>query len=57
MCRSRGDHGDPDLAHDRAADHLGAGMYFFYSRIGLQGTYWGVVLAHAALGSRSSSSR
>ncbi|MEM0898524.1 MAG: ABC transporter permease [Pseudomonadota bacterium] len=27
-----------------------AGMYFFYSRVGLQGTYWGVVLAHAALG-------
>ncbi|QJF53006.1 ABC transporter permease [Roseobacter ponti] len=27
-----------------------AGMYFFYSRIGLQGTYAGVVLAHAALG-------
>ncbi|MFQ5564840.1 MAG: ABC transporter permease [Paracoccaceae bacterium] len=27
-----------------------AGMYFFYTRIGLQGTYWGVVLAHAALG-------
>ena len=27
-----------------------AGMYFFSSRIGLQGTYWGVVLAHAALG-------
>ncbi|MDE0521700.1 MAG: ABC transporter permease [Boseongicola sp.] len=27
-----------------------AGMYFFYSRIGLQGSYWGVVLAHAALG-------
>ncbi len=27
-----------------------AGMYFFFSRIGLQGTYWGVVLAHAALG-------
>jgi putative spermidine/putrescine transport system permease protein len=27
-----------------------AGMYFFYSKIGLQGTYWGVVLAHAALG-------
>ncbi len=27
-----------------------AGMYFFYSRIGLQGTDWGVVLAHAALG-------
>ncbi len=27
-----------------------AGMYFFYSRMGLQGTYWGVVLAHAALG-------
>ena len=26
-----------------------AGMYFFYSRIGLQGTYIGVVLAHAAL--------
>jgi len=27
-----------------------AGMYFFYSRIGLQGTYAGVVLAHSALG-------
>lgn len=27
-----------------------AGMYFFYSRVGLAGTYWGVVLAHAALG-------
>ena len=27
-----------------------AGMYFFYSRIGLQGNYWGVVLAHSALG-------
>ena len=27
-----------------------AGMYFFYSRIGLQGTLAGVVLAHAALG-------
>ena len=27
-----------------------AGMYFFYSRIGLQGTYLGVVLSHAALG-------
>jgi len=27
-----------------------AGMYFFYARIGLQGTYLGVVLAHAALG-------
>ena len=27
-----------------------AGMYFFYSRIGLQGTYVGVVLAHAVLG-------
>lgn len=27
-----------------------AGMFFFYSRVGLQGTYWGVVLAHAALG-------
>ncbi len=27
-----------------------AGMYFFYSRLGLQGTYWGVVLAHSVLG-------
>lgn len=27
-----------------------AGMYFFYSRVNLQGTYVGVVLAHAALG-------
>lgn len=27
-----------------------AGMYFFYSRIGLQGSYVGIVLAHAALG-------
>ena len=27
-----------------------AGMYFFYSRIGLQGTLLGVILAHAALG-------
>jgi len=27
-----------------------SGMYFFYSRIGLQGTYAGVVLAHAVLG-------
>ncbi|WP_287435733.1 ABC transporter permease [Maritimibacter sp.] len=27
-----------------------AGMYFFYSRVNLQGTYLGVVLAHAALG-------
>ncbi|ATI41110.1 polyamine ABC transporter permease [Pacificitalea manganoxidans] len=27
-----------------------AGMYFFYSRMGMQGTYLGVVLAHAALG-------
>ena len=27
-----------------------AGMFFFYSRLGLQGTYFGVVLAHAALG-------
>jgi putative spermidine/putrescine transport system permease protein len=27
-----------------------AGMYFFYSRIGLQGTYLGVILAHAVLG-------
>ncbi|MBL4807118.1 MAG: ABC transporter permease [Rhodobacteraceae bacterium] len=26
------------------------GMYFFYSKIGIQGTYWGVVLAHAVLG-------
>ncbi len=26
-----------------------AGMFFFYSRIGLQGTYIGVILAHAAL--------
>ena len=27
-----------------------AGMYFFYSRIGLQGEFLGIVLAHAALG-------
>jgi putative spermidine/putrescine transport system permease protein len=27
-----------------------AGMYFFFSAIGLQGTDWGVVLAHAILG-------
>ncbi len=27
-----------------------AGMYFFYSKIGLQGTFIGVILAHAALG-------
>jgi len=27
-----------------------AGMYFFYSRLGMQGTYLGVVLAHAVLG-------
>lgn len=27
-----------------------AGMYFFFSAIGLQGSYWGVVLAHAILG-------
>lgn len=27
-----------------------AGMYFFFSSVGLQGTYWGVVLAHAILG-------
>ncbi len=27
-----------------------AGMYFFYSRVGLQGTLLGVILAHAALG-------
>ncbi|MGY3438270.1 MULTISPECIES: ABC transporter permease [unclassified Marinovum] len=26
------------------------GMYFFYSSIGIQGTYWGIVLAHAVLG-------
>ena len=26
------------------------GMFFFYSRINLQGTYLGVILAHAALG-------
>jgi putative spermidine/putrescine transport system permease protein len=26
------------------------GMYFFYSDIGLVGTYWGIVLAHAVLG-------
>ena len=27
-----------------------AGMYFFFSKVGLQGTYLGVILAHAALG-------
>jgi len=27
-----------------------AGMFFFYSRIGLQGTHLGVILAHAVLG-------
>jgi putative spermidine/putrescine transport system permease protein len=27
-----------------------AGMYFFFTAVGLQGTYWGVVLAHAILG-------
>ena len=27
-----------------------AGMYFFYSTVGLQGTYVGVILAHTALG-------
>lgn len=27
-----------------------AGMYFFYSKIGLQGTFLGVILAHTALG-------
>ena len=27
-----------------------AGMFFFYSRLGLQGTHLGVILAHAALG-------
>ena len=27
-----------------------AGMYFFYARLGLQGTYLGVVLAHTVLG-------
>lgn len=26
-----------------------AAMYFFYTQIGLQGTYWGVILAHTAL--------
>jgi len=26
------------------------GMYFFYSKIGIVGTYWGVVLAHTVLG-------
>ena len=28
-----------------------AGMFFFYSRIGLQGSFLGVILAHAALAS------
>ncbi|MEZ5866434.1 MAG: hypothetical protein R3D25_21040 [Geminicoccaceae bacterium] len=27
-----------------------AGMFFFYSRIGLAQTYLGIILAHAALG-------
>jgi len=27
-----------------------AGMYFFYSQLGLSGTYLGVIIAHAALG-------
>ena len=27
-----------------------AGMFFFYSKLGLQGTHLGVILAHAALG-------
>ena len=27
-----------------------AGMYFFYSKVGLQGTHLGVILAHTALG-------
>ncbi len=27
-----------------------AGMFFFYSRVGLQGTHIGVIMAHAALG-------
>lgn len=27
-----------------------AGMFFFYSRLGMQGTHLGVILAHAALG-------
>lgn len=27
-----------------------AGMFFFYSRVGLQGEYLGIILAHAALG-------
>ncbi|EPX85815.1 ABC transporter permease [Salipiger mucosus] len=26
------------------------GMYFFYSKINIVGTYWGIVLAHAVLG-------
>lgn len=26
------------------------GMFFFFSQLGIQGTYWGVVLAHAVLG-------
>lgn len=27
-----------------------AGMYFFYTKVGLQGTYLGVILAHTAMG-------
>jgi len=27
-----------------------AGMYFFYTKLGLAQTFWGVILAHAALG-------
>lgn len=29
---------------------VAAGMYFFYSRIGLQGSFWGVVIADIAIG-------
>ena len=32
-----------------------AGMYFFYARIGIASTHFGVILAHAALASPSSS--
>lgn len=27
-----------------------AGMFFFYTQLNLAGTFWGVVIAHAALG-------
>ena len=30
-----------------------AGMYFFYSKVGLQGSFLGVILAHTALGTPS----